>query len=286
MEQEFRINTKEEFVAHGKLLTLELTMDAYRDNRTRTIRIWLPKDYDGQRRFPVLYMHDGQNLFNGADGTNNWHVDNEMESLEKEGLSAIIVGVDNAPTRMSELCPDMPINPDIYDVCKLPQKEIISTGHLYAKFITEQLKPFIDRNFLTLADQKNTAIGGSSMGGLMSLYMLLKYPEVYSKAMVFSPNFITHQREVLLDWINNSNFSQLENSRIFIFHGGVGLEAANWPFVQDVVAVMQKHGMDDTHLALVYDSRQPHYETAWQKYFSEAFRYLFIADNSEAKYFK
>lgn len=270
----------------GQIITFELPMESFTDRRWRTIRVWLPESYDGSRRFPVLYLHDGQNLFDETDSHNNsWHVNWEMNQLCKEQLPAIIVGVDNAATRMSELCPDMPVNPDIYDVYRLSNTPIVPIGHLYAKFVAEQLKPVIDRNFATLPEPEYTAVGGSSMGGLMSLYMLLKYPDVYGKAMVFSPNFVTHPREVLLNWINGYDFARLKDHRVFVFHGGVGLEAANWSYVQDVVAAMQARGLTDTQLALVYDSRQPHYETAWRKYFAEAFRYLFVEDNSEVKYF-
>ncbi len=286
MQQSCEMTLKEELTTYGKLFTFELPMNTYPDKRMRTIRVWLPEDYDGQLRFPVLYMHDGQNLFNGTENGNNWCVEREMHALRKEGLGAIIVGVDNASTRMSELCPDMPVSDELYVTCNLPRQKIIPTGHLYSKFITEQLKPLIDKTFLTLQDQQNTAIGGSSMGGLMSLYMILKYPHVYSKAMVFSPNFVTHERKILFNWIESTNFNLLKHSKVFMFHGGVGLEAINWTYVQDIFTAMQKHNMDDTQLALIYDSRQPHYETAWRKYFPQALRYLLNQDNSESKYFK
>lgn len=271
----------------NRIVRLNMTMDTFPDHRIRTIRVWLPESYDGSRRFPVLYMHDGQNLFDRSDEKNNcWYVDREMVRLEREGLPAIIVGVDNASTRMSELCPDMPVNPEVYEICMLPPSPISPTGHLYGDFITKQLKPMIDREFATLPDKDHTFIGGSSMGGLMSLYLLLKYPEVYGKAMVFSPNLVTHSRETLVNWIDGYDFAKLSDSRIFVFHGGIGLEAENMPLVWELVSRMRSRGMDDTHLAFVYDSRQPHYETAWRKYFAEAYRYLFMEDNSETKYFQ
>lgn len=274
-------------VGLNRMRVFEMKMDTFPDRRTRKIRVWLPEDYDGHRRFPVLYMHDGQNLFDPTDECNNrWHADRELDRLAMEGLSAIIVGIDNGPERMSELCPDMPVDPAVYEICGLPPQPIVPAGHLYAKFITERLKPRIDGEFATLPDKDHTAIGGSSMGGLMSLYMLLKYPEVYGKALVFSPNLVTHDRKTLENWIEGYDFTRLTDSRIFVFHGGVGLEAENQPLVWDMVGRMRRRGMDDTHLAFVYDSRQPHYETAWRKYFAEAFRYLFARDNSEAGYYQ
>lgn len=278
---------EQENTLFGRILTFDMTMDTFPDHRLRTIRVWLPDEYDGHCRFPVLYLHDGQNLFDETNTPNNrWHVNWAMNDLCKESLPAIIVGIDNAATRMSELCPNLPVNPDIFDICQISRNPIVPSGHLYAKFIVEQLKPFIDQKFATIADQKHTAIGGSSMGGLMSLYMILEYPDIFSKAMVFSPNFVTFTHDILLKWIHQYDYEKQKDNRIFIFHGGIGLEATNWPLVQEVSSALEAHGFDNTHLALVYDSRQPHYETAWRKYFTEAFRFLFLKDNSESKYYQ
>ena len=263
-------------IAYGKIVTFDIKMDSFPDKRPRTIRVWLPEAYDGKRRFPVLYMHDAQNLFSGTDegSSYKWYLDVEMAVLEEAGLPAIIVGVDTALPRFSELCPDMPINPAMYPVFGLSE-ELIPTGHLYAAFISTQLKPLVDEHFMTLPDVANTAIGGASMGGLISLYMLLKYPNIYSKALVFAPNFIMHTEDELLGWLGAYDFSKLKKSRVFIFHGGLELDAINWPYVRTVFEAMRDAGMDEEQLALVYDSRSPHFESAWHKYFGEAYRFLF-----------
>lgn len=270
---------------YKKIETFDLIMQVFPDKRPRTIRVYLPRSYDGIKRFPVLYMHDGQNLFGDEEKQNNkWFMENEMADLEKEGLSAIIVGIDNAATRMSELCPNLPINPGIYKKCGIPPEPIEPTGDLYAEFITMQLKEHIDEKYMTLPDKANTAIGGASMGGLISLYMMLKYPHIYSKALVFAPNFVTHTQHELLSRLDSYDFTKLSDNRIFMFHGGLGLEAVNWPCVRKVFETMKEKGMGEKNLALVYDSRQPHFETAWRKYFKEAFRYLFIQDNETIKH--
>ncbi|MCL2003517.1 MAG: alpha/beta hydrolase-fold protein [Oscillospiraceae bacterium] len=271
--------TGKAFITHGKIVTFDMAMEAYPDKRTRTIRVWLPESYDGKRRFPVFYMHDGQNLFDGLDEPcgftyGNWRINREMEDLEKDGLPAIIVGVDNGLERFSELCPDIPVNPDFYRVFNITEP-LTPTGNLYAEFITSRLKPFVDERFMTLPDAANTAIGGASMGGLISLYMILKYPDIYKMAMVFAPNFVTHTEAELLGGLERYDYTKLKDSRIFIFHGGQDLEAINWPYVRVVYEAMRDKGMDCTHLALLYDSRQPHHELAWQKYYAEAYRFLF-----------
>jgi predicted alpha/beta superfamily hydrolase len=90
-------------LASGRMVTFRTEMKPYEDHRMRTIRVLLPKDYDGTKRFPVLYLHDGQNLFAGHDRMQKWYVDRAMKTLSKEGLSIIIVGIDTAATRFSEL---------------------------------------------------------------------------------------------------------------------------------------------------------------------------------------
>lgn len=250
-------------------------MEAYPDKRYRNVRVWLPEEYDGIKKFPVIYMHDGQNLFDDKEPRAKWYVDKEMQYMKKDGISAIIVGIDNAETRMSELCPDiLPINDECYKICKLPPEKVIPTGNLYAEFITFQLKPWIDDNFLTFPDKENTIIGGSSMGGLMSFYMLLKYPEIYGSALVFSPNFVMYEKPAFMELLSGLDYEKFCNNKIFIFHGGIGLEDDNWPYVREVFEIMRDKGMDENHLALIYDSRQPHYETAWRKYFREAVVFL------------
>ncbi|MCL2050280.1 MAG: alpha/beta hydrolase-fold protein [Lachnospiraceae bacterium] len=262
-----------------EIITFDLPMEAYPDQRKRTIRVLLPKSYDGKKRFPVLYMHDGQNLFDDELSSSGvtlgkWNINHEMKGLEEEGFPAIIVGIDNGPERFSELCPDLPVNQDMVSMFGLPSG-IKPTGHLYGKFITAQLKPFIDDNYMTLPDLLNTAVGGASMGGLISLDILLRYPGVYSKAMVFAPYFMAHTKNDIMGSLLSYDFARLKDSRIFIFHGGLDIDASTWPYAQLVFEVMRDKGLNEEQLALVYDSRQPHHETAWQKYFGEAFRYLF-----------
>lgn len=255
----------------------KFTMEAYPDKRERKVRVWLPEDYDGNKKYPVIYMHDGQNLFDDEEKYSKWYVDKEMQEIKMKSNAAIVVGIDNAETRLSELCPDiLPINDKCYEICKLPPQKVIPTGNLYAEFITFQLKPWIDNNFATLSDKENTIIGGSSMGGLMSFYMLLRFPNVFGKALVFSPNFVMFEKQQILDFLSTIDYKQLCDNKIFMFHGGIGLEDDNWPYVREVFELMRDKGLDEKHLALIYDSRQPHFETAWRKYFQEA--YMFFSD--------
>ncbi|HYE53636.1 MAG TPA: alpha/beta hydrolase-fold protein, partial [Chitinophagaceae bacterium] len=145
--------------------------------RYRRIWVYLPPGYFiGNKRYPVLYMHDGQNLFDDATAfSGEWGIDETLDSMKKH---CIVVGIDNGGLkRMNEYNP--------YDNDRFGKGE----GKQYLAFIVKTLKPFIDKKYKTLADKKNTHIAGSSMGGLISMYAAIVYPNVFGSAGVFSPSF-------------------------------------------------------------------------------------------------
>jgi predicted alpha/beta superfamily hydrolase len=158
---------------------------------TRDLLVWLPPSYDrSAARYPVLYMHDGQNLFDAATSfSGEWRVDESMADLAAEGLEAIVVGLPNTDGqplggRLEEYSPfpsDAPQQPEG------PRRG--GRGDAYASFLVETLKPVIDRDFRTLPDRATTGVAGSSMGGFISLYALYAYPEVFGFAGVFSPHY-------------------------------------------------------------------------------------------------
>lgn len=152
-------------------------------DRQRTVRLYLPPSYgQGTRRYPVAYMHDGQNLFDDATSyAGEWGVDETLNaSAARGGLEAIVVGVDNGGTlRMTELNP--------FDHPRFGKGE----GEAYVGFIVEVLKPWIDSHYRTLAGPEHTAVIGSSMGGLISDYAIHRHPGVFGRAGVLSPAYWT-----------------------------------------------------------------------------------------------
>lgn len=150
-------------------------------NRERRIWIYLPPDYESSgKKYPVIYMHDGQNLFDSyTAGYGEWGVDELMDSLyRKNGKMSIIVGIDHGDQhRLTEYNP--------FDNERFGK----GTGDEYVDFIAQTLKPFIDQRYHTKASARHTTIAGSSMGGLISMYAVAKYPQVFGKAGVFSPAF-------------------------------------------------------------------------------------------------
>ena len=162
----------------------------------RDVSVWLPPGYDAaDTRYPVLYMHDGQNLFDAARAGygKEWGVDEHLARLSANGQIRlpIVVGVHNTPLRLREYVPaDMirALPQDIRaDLLTLYGGEPLSDGYL--RFLVEELKPFIDRTYRTRPARDDTTLMGSSMGGLISLYALMKYPEVFGGAGCLSTHW-------------------------------------------------------------------------------------------------
>src|ERR1700680_1042692 len=151
-------------------------------NRERTVRIYLPPGYThGKRRYPVLYMHDGQNLFDEAtaNAAGEWGVDEKLNALAKSrGLKGIVVGIDHGGAERSHEL-------NSWDNPEFGKGE----GAQYLSFIVDVLKPWIDQHSRTLRDRRHTMIMGSSMGGLISSYAISRYPQVFGGAGIFSPAY-------------------------------------------------------------------------------------------------
>lgn len=149
-------------------------------NRSRRIWIYLPASYqESRKKYPVLYMHDGQNVFEDSTSfSGEWGVDEALDSLGKVYGETIVVAIDNGgDKRMNEYSP--------FDMEKYGKAE----GDQYADFLVNTLRPYINKNYRTKKCRKHTAVAGSSMGGLISLYVMLKYPKKIGAAGVFSPAF-------------------------------------------------------------------------------------------------
>lgn len=171
--------------------------------KTRRIWIYLPEGYENSnKKYPVIYMHDGQNLFDVLTGPfGEWGVDECLDTLsEKIKFETIIVGIDNGlADRLSEYSPyNFKVNADEENVW-----DVKGTGTQYLESLVYDLKPFIDKNYRTKSDAKYTSVCGSSMGGLISLYAVMRYPSVFGSAGVFSPAFWTNENDLQAEIKNN-----------------------------------------------------------------------------------
>ena len=177
---------REPQVSKGHLATYAKFKSQY--IAARTIRVWTPSNYDPNQRYDVLYMHDGQMLWDASVAWNHqeWGVDEAMDSLILSGRirPTIVVGIDNTLNRIGEYCPDdismfLPKGKPVYPTLK-------AQGHAYLQFLVEEVKPFIDSHSPVYTDRAHTWVMGSSCGGLISSYALCKYPEVFGGAVCMS----------------------------------------------------------------------------------------------------
>lgn len=168
----------------------------------RHVDVWLPPDYAAgpDRRFPVLYMHDGQNLFDPATSyiKVDWGVDEMMTRLiaQKRVRPAIVVGIWNTPRRVAEYFPRRVADEALPAEAReqLIQEHGTLLGDAYLQFLVTELKPFIDQSYRTLPGPGDTVIMGSSMGGLISLYAFLEYPGVFGRAGCLSTHWPALQK--------------------------------------------------------------------------------------------
>ena len=157
--QSFKNNMGKDTITRGTLETFSLAMPQYDDNRQRTIRVWLPDGYDknnSAKKYPVMYMHDGQNLFDQYTSfAGEWQIDEAIGSLMDDGYSGtIIVGIDNSNDRLNEYSPNtFPLNSSGRSNISHP------SGELYASFIVDTLKPYIDTHYNTNPSKETTGIG-------------------------------------------------------------------------------------------------------------------------------
>jgi predicted alpha/beta superfamily hydrolase len=229
-------------------------------NRTRRIWLYLPKSYAASHKnYPVLYMQDGQNLFNEQTAPfGEWGVDEALDSLQaKTGKECIVVGIDNGDDkRMTEYNP--------YDQAKFGKGE----GNQYVQFIAETLKPFIDKQYRTIKDPAHTFIAGSSMGGLISIYAVIKYPNVFGGAGVFSPAF----------WTAPSIYDDAVKATLpgrayqFYFYAGGQEGGLMVPDMDKMVSIIESKG--SYHTRRVMAPLGKHNEPTWRKEFPDFYKFI------------
>lgn len=236
---------------------------------TRRVWIYLPPDYaTSKKRYPVLYMHDGQNVFDDSTSyAGEWGVDETLDSLHAAGdRGVIVVAVDHAgQQRVNEYSP-------------WPTRFGQGNGDAYAKFLVETLKPWVDRTYRTLPARGNTGMAGSSMGGLMSLYAALRYPEVFGKAGIFSPSL----------WIAPKAYEMAAQAarphadvRLYIISGALEVAAGEAAAVHErdqermVETLVSRGYQSGTHLLATLAPDGRHTEAFWRREFPAAYQWLF-----------
>ncbi len=232
-------------------------------NRKRKIWALLPHDYDASNEnYPVMYLQDAQNLFNENAEFGNWEIDKKLAVMSEYKIGKIIViAIEHAEAdRIKE-----------YNV----GKTILGNGEgkKYIRFITDTLKPFVDKQFRTKTEREFTGIGGSSMGGLVSIFSGLMYPEVYGKLMIFSPSLWVVPK---MDFAN-IDFSEPGDTKIYLYAGG-DESATMIDHVKKFKKNMIKNEFveDKMKINLSINQQGKHNETYWSDEFPKAIEWLFF----------
>lgn len=212
---------------------------------TRNVDVWLPPNYDDDKgeKYPVIYIHDGQNLFDPKQSFSkvDWGIDETMTRLIEENKinAAIVVGIWNTPRRTIEFMPQRAF--DVRDNVKRKSKDInikSAESDKYLKFLVTELKPFIDKTYRTKSDRKNTFVMGSSMGALMSLYAIGEYPDIFGGAGCLSTHYPLG-KGVILNYMEKYLPSPKKH-KIYFDYGTTGLDAQYEPYQRAADALMRK----------------------------------------------
>lgn len=254
---------KKKHTASANVHVITENFDIPQLGRQRRIWIYLPADYESShRKYPVIYMHDGQNLFDAyTSGYGEWGVDEIMDKLPVRE-QCIIVGVDHGGEhRMTE-----------YNPCD--SKFGKAEGDQYVDFLAKTLKPYIDQHYRTKADVKHTAIAGSSMGGLISFYALLKYPQVFRNGGIFSPSF----------WIAPEMFNyaqqHLNTKSRFYFVCGDSEGGDMVGPMQKMVTQVRSKGISEQNSPETIVKGAKHNERQWNEDFPAFYQWLFRKSGS------
>ena len=243
----------------------------------RDVSVWLPDGYKIGDSCDVLYMHDGQMLFDAATTWNNqeWRVDEVMDSLIKAGKirPCIVVGIYNTDDRLTEYFPEKTWQHAPETDSKKAKLDKL-TGDAYLKFIVEELKPFIDERYKPLTSREHTFMMGSSMGGLISLYALCEYPQVFGGVACLSTHlsmghlpdgfkgdpWATAFRDYVVQHLPQTN-----SSLIYMDHGTKDFDADYGPYQELLDAAIEAKGWNQEHyMSRVYEG-DGHNETCWAK---------------------
>jgi enterochelin esterase-like enzyme len=252
----------------------------------RNVDVWLPQGYNDKKKYAVLYMHDGQMLYDSTTTWNKqaWDVDDLLGKLMKENKvkDVIVVGVWNGGvTRHKDYFPQKP-----YEDLTQTEKDTVTAqlqragrtkeifkpvSDNYLKFLVEELKPFIDKKYSTYTDRENTFIAGSSMGGLISLYAICKYPDVFGGAACLSTHwpgiFSMENNPVPNAFVNylKNHLPNPKNNKIYFDYGDKTLDSLYAPLQKKVDEVMKQKGFNEKNWMTRYFPGDDHTEKSWRR---------------------
>jgi enterochelin esterase-like enzyme len=242
---------------------------------TRFLRVWLPAGYDdadnSERHYPVLYLNDGQNLFEASASFTGveWQVDETADRLIREGTvpPMIVVGLDNAgKDRLREYMPHRSMYPVMLRV----------QGQRYPDFLMKEVMPFVEQSYRVATSPENTGLGGSSLGALIALYTAMVRPGVFGRLLLESPSLWASNRQA----IKESRAARIWPERIYLAAGTAEAGSAERDRtvvddVRELAAIFRRAVLSEKRLRLVIKDGAGHSEGAWAERFPEALQFLF-----------
>ncbi|HMQ47116.1 MAG TPA: alpha/beta hydrolase-fold protein [Saprospiraceae bacterium] len=272
-------------VASGTLVRLDSFPSKW--VQARHVDIWLPATYNPKQQCRVLYMHDGQMLFDAATTWNKqeWGVDEVLGQLmaAEKIHPCIVVGVwNNSPARHAEYFPQKPFeslrqtyrDSLLHTARRNPSTALFSTeiqSDHYLKFLTEELKPYIDQHYATFPDRSHTFIAGSSMGGLISMYAICEYPDIFGGAACLSTHwpgtFEAENNPIPTAFCNYlaNHLPDPATHKFYFDYGTATLDSLYEPFQLQVDSVMLRKGYEASHWVTRKFEGEDHSERAWRK---------------------
>ena len=242
---------------------------------TRDVAVWLPEGYKTGDSCDVLYMHDGNMLYDATTTWNHqeWRVDEVMDSLIQAGKirPCIVVGIYNTDKRLTEYFPDKSTQ-YLPEADRKKATQIVQDGDAYLQFIVKELKPFIDERYKPLTSREHTMMMGSSMGGLISLYALCDYPQVFGGVACLSTHLsMSHLSDDVddetlatgfLDYVAQ-HLPETNGSLIYMDHGTKDFDADYGKYQELLDSVITTKGWDKEHYNSLVFEGHGHNETCW-----------------------
>ena len=258
----------------------------------RSVDVWLPENYSKNKKYSVLYMHDGQNLFDSTTTWNKleWKVDDWATKLNKKGKvkDFIVVGIHNIPQiRWQDLFPekamdymDKELKANLMEIAKKNNFNTNLKGDEYLKFIVEELKPVIDNQYSVHTDKANTFVAGSSMGGLMSMYAISEYPTIFGGAACVSTHWVgampmpnNPYPEAIFKYME-ANLPKAGNHKLYFDYGNKTLDQYYPKFAPRVDEILKTKGYTDRDAKNLFFEGTDHSEKSWNKRLDQPLTFL------------
>ncbi len=258
----------------------------------RPVDVWLPEGYSKDKKYNVLYMHDGQNLFDETSTWNKqeWKVDDWATQLMSEGKTKdfIVVGIHNIPQiRWQDLFPEkamdymnVKVKDSLMALAKKSNFNVDFKGDEYLNFLVEELKPVIDNQYSVYTDKSHTFVAGSSMGGLMSMYAISEYPEVFAGAACVSTHWVgampmpnNPYPEAIFKYME-ANLPDPDTHKLYFDYGNKTLDQHYPQYAPRIDDLLEAVGYNSTNSKNLFFEGTDHSESSWNKRLDQPLTFL------------